>query len=67
MQGKASSPQVIVRDGKPVAVILDLVEYRELLERAEDAADLEALEELRSEPMEFRSLQEFLDEYSPDA
>jgi PHD/YefM family antitoxin component YafN of YafNO toxin-antitoxin module len=62
----STSPEIVVRDGKPVAVILDIEEYRELLERLEDLEGLRALERLRREPQEFRRLDEFLAEYSPD-
>lgn len=40
MKARTLYPGVIVRDGKPVAVILDIEEYREILERLEDAEDL---------------------------
>ena len=53
--------EVIYRDGKPVAVILDIEEYREMLERLEDAEDLAVLEEMREKPLSFRRLDEFLD------
>ncbi len=32
--------ELVYRDGKPAAVILDIAEYEELLERAEDLDDL---------------------------
>jgi len=66
MKTEKAPPQVVVRGGEPVAVILDLDEYRDLLERAEDADDLAALDEMRREPLEFRRLQDFLDEQSAD-
>ena len=56
----------MIRNGKPSAVILDIEEYREMLERLEDADDLALLEDIRSKPMKFRKLDEFLEEYSPD-
>jgi hypothetical protein len=59
------APEMIIRDGKPVAVILDIEEYREILERLDDQEDLKALQELREGPLEFRPLDEFLAEYSP--
>lgn len=40
-------PQIVLRNGKPVAVILDIKKYEELLERAEDAADLRTLRAMR--------------------
>ena len=59
------APQIVYREGKPVAVILDIEVYREMLERLEDAEDLRMLEEMRNKPLSFRSVDEFLAEYSP--
>lgn len=58
--------EIVIRDGKPVAVILDIDEYQEMLERIEDLDDLKMLEEMRKKPLKFRKLEEFLKEYSPD-
>ena len=55
-------PEFVYRDGKPVAVILDIDEYRELLERLEDIEDLKMLEEMRKKPLHFRELDDFLRE-----
>ena len=52
--------EVIYRDGKPAAVILEIGEYEELLERIEDSDDLRALREMRKRPLKFRKLDEFL-------
>ena len=62
---KMKSKEIIVRDGEPVAVILDIDEYREILERLEDAEDLRTLQEMREKPLHFRKLDEFLKEYGP--
>jgi prevent-host-death family protein len=67
MKTQTTSPEIVVRDGKPVAVIIDIEEYRELLERLEDLEDLKALDELRREPLQLRRLEDFLAEHSPDA
>jgi PHD/YefM family antitoxin component YafN of YafNO toxin-antitoxin module len=64
---KRSEPEIVLRGGKPAAVILDIEHYRELLERAEDAADLKALRTMRRRPVKFRRLDDFLKSYSPDA
>jgi PHD/YefM family antitoxin component YafN of YafNO toxin-antitoxin module len=48
--------ELVYRDGKPAAVILDIAEYEELLERAEDLDDLRALRRMREHPLRFRSL-----------
>lgn len=59
------APGIILRDGKPAEVILDIDEYREMLERLEDMEDLIALEEMRKGPLEFKKLDDFLNEYMP--
>lgn len=64
-RSKKKGPDVILRDGKPAAVILDINEYQEMLERLEDVEDLKALERMRQRPLKFRSLEDFLKEYSP--
>ena len=48
MNGKTErrSPEIVLRNGKPVAVILDIDEYREMLEQLEDWEGLEILENL---------------------
>jgi hypothetical protein len=58
--------ELVYRDGKPAAVILDIAEYEELLERAEDLDDLRALRRMREHPLHYRSLSEVLGEQSPD-
>jgi PHD/YefM family antitoxin component YafN of YafNO toxin-antitoxin module len=58
-------PEIILRKGKPTAVILDIDEYQEMLERLEDMEDLKLLEKIRKKPLNFRKLNEFLKEYSP--
>ena len=63
--GKAKNPEIVLRDGKAVAVILDIKEYRGMLKRLEDIEDLQVLEEMRKKPLKFRRLEEFLGEYSP--
>lgn len=57
--------EIVLRDGKPSAVILDIDEYQEMLERLEDLEDLEMLQEMREKPLSFRKLDEFLEEYHP--
>jgi hypothetical protein len=36
---KKKTPDIVFREGKPVAVILDIDEYQELLKRLEDKHD----------------------------
>jgi PHD/YefM family antitoxin component YafN of YafNO toxin-antitoxin module len=56
-------PEMVYRNGKPVAVILDIASYTELLERLEDMEDLRALNEMKKEPQEWVSLDELLEEF----
>lgn len=67
MKGKAKGKglEIVVREGKPAAVIVDIDEYKEMLERLEDLEDLRMLEEMRSKPLKFKKLEEFLEEFGP--
>ena len=67
MKGRAKkkAPEIILREGKPSAVILDIEDYRELLERLEDLEDLAVLQEMRKKTLKFRKLDDFLKEYQP--
>ena len=62
---KRKAPEIVFQEGKPKAVILDIDEYREILERLEDLEDLEMLKEMRKKPLKFRKLEDFLREYRP--
>ena len=57
---KRQDPEIVMRGGKPTAVILGIEEYRKLLERLEDAEDLKALKAMRKKPLKFRKLEDFL-------
>lgn len=61
---KKKPPEIVIRDSKPVAVILDIADYQEILERLEDAEDLRMLQEMRKKPLHFRKLNDFLKEYN---
>ncbi len=65
MRGKSKKKalEIVLREGKPAAVILDIDEYREMLERLEDVEDLRILREMRKRPLKFRKLDDFLREY----
>ena len=67
MKGKAKrkAPEIVLREGKPSAVILDIDDYREMLERLEEIEDLNMLKEMRKRPLKFRKLEDFLKEYQP--
>jgi len=64
-KAKKREPEIVLRNGKPAAVILDIDAYQELLERLEDVEDLKMLAEMRKKPLKFRKLEEFLAEYQP--
>ncbi len=55
------TPEIVLRNGKPAAVILDIDEYQEMLERLEDLDDLKMLEEMKKRPLKFRKLEELID------
>jgi PHD/YefM family antitoxin component YafN of YafNO toxin-antitoxin module len=61
---KRKDPEIVMRHGKPAAVILDIEEYRTLLERVEDAEDLKLLNTMKKRPLKFRKLEDFLRESS---
>ena len=57
---KRKDPEIVMRAGKPTAVILGIEEYRQLLERVEDAEDLKNLKAMRKRPLKFRKFDDFL-------
>ena len=61
-KAKRKEPEIIFRGGKPAAVIIDIDEYQEMLERMEDAEDLKILAEMRQKPLKFKRLEDFLAE-----
>ena len=61
-KAKRKEPEIIFREGKPAAVILDIDDYQEMLERLEDAEDLKILAEMRQKPLKFKRLEDFLAE-----
>ncbi len=67
MKARRKDLEIVLRDGKPSAVILDIDEYRKMLERLEDTEDLRALSAMRKKPLKFRKLEDFLREYTPRA
>jgi hypothetical protein len=60
MKTPTQKTEIIMRDGKPVDVILDIDIYEQMLEQIEGIEDLEYLEIIRQQPLEFRSLDDFL-------
>ena len=59
-----SKPRIVLENGQPSAVILNIDDYVEMLERLDDLEDLEMLRKMRERPLEFRSLDSFLQEQS---
>ncbi len=64
-KARKKAPEIILRNGKPAAVILDIEAYQEMLERLEDIEDLKMLAEMRKKPLKFKKLEDFLEEYQP--
>ena len=60
MKAALSEPEIITRKGKPVSVILHIKEYREIMERLEDAADVAWLKKTRRKAMHYRPLEDVL-------
>lgn len=57
-----AKPQVIMKDGRPSAVIIEINDYRELLEKLEDKEDLADLEKIRMGGMQVRKFKDYLAE-----
>lgn len=54
--------QIVLENGRPSAVILDIAEYESLLDRAEDAEDLRTLRAMRKRTLHFRKVEDYLKE-----
>ena len=65
MKAKRKTPEYVVQNGNPTAVIVPIEEYRDMLERLEDAEDLKTLRAMRKSPLKLRRLEDFLMERSP--
>jgi hypothetical protein len=64
MKASAREPEIVTRNGKPVSVI-PIKDYKELLERAEDAEDVAWLKRTRRKKLQYRPLEEYLAERRP--
>jgi hypothetical protein len=53
-------PQVVVKDGKPIAVLLDIADYEALLELAEQKEDMKAIRAMKKRDWETISFEEYL-------
>jgi len=62
---KKKNPEIVLKNGRPAAVILDIDTYKEMLKQLEDMEDLRTLEDMRKKPLKFRKLDDFLKEYNP--
>ena len=56
--------QVILKNGKPSAVIIDFKKFLNLLDLIEDREDMKELEKLRKRSLKFRKFEDFLKGYS---
>lgn len=61
MKSDVTLPDLIVRDGKTIAVVLPIEEYREMLEDLEDVDGLKALDEIYEKPLKIQNEDEILD------
>lgn len=53
-------PQVVVKNGKPVAVLLDIDDYESLLELAEQKDDMKAIRAMKKRDWQTTSFDEYL-------
>ncbi len=59
----SKNPEVIYRNNKPVSVIIDLEEYKKMLERLDDIEDIAFINDIKNKPLKFRKLDDFLIEF----
>jgi hypothetical protein len=60
-----SEPEIVLRNGKPVSVILSIKVYEKLIERVEASEDVRWLNKARQHPMRFRPLGDYLSKRKP--
>lgn len=53
-------PEIVMKNGRPSAVILDIHEYQETLERLEDLDDLRYVQKIKKQGTKFTSLEDYL-------
>ena len=58
-----TKPQLVMKNGRPNAVIIDIKDYRKMLERLEDKEDLDDLVKIRTSTPSFRKFDDFLAEH----
>jgi PHD/YefM family antitoxin component YafN of YafNO toxin-antitoxin module len=59
-----TKPQLVMKDGKPNAIIIDIKDYRKLLERLEDKEDIADLAKMRNAGLNVRKLSDFLTDHN---
>jgi PHD/YefM family antitoxin component YafN of YafNO toxin-antitoxin module len=64
MKNTFAEPEIVTRNGKPVSVILPIKDYREIMERLEDADDVAYLKKARRKPLHYRPLEDVLADLS---
>jgi len=57
---KKRNPEIVFKNGKPSAVIIDIREYEELLEQVEDTEDIKVLRAMRKKPLRYTKLDDVL-------
>lgn len=60
MKAAFAEPEIVTKNGKPVSVILSIKDYREIMERLEDADDVAWLKKARRRPLHYRPLEDVL-------
>jgi antitoxin (DNA-binding transcriptional repressor) of toxin-antitoxin stability system len=60
MKAALPEPEIVTKKGKPVSVILPIKQYREMIERLEDADDVASLKRARRKKLYYRPLEEVL-------
>ena len=56
----ATKPQIIIKNGKPNAVVLAIKDYERLLELLEDKNDLADLKRIKKSGTSFRNIDEYV-------
>ena len=62
---KKRLPEIVLKNDKPSAVILNINVYKEMLEQLEDVEDIKMLADMRKRHLKFRSFDDFMKEHNP--
>ena len=60
MKRALPEPDIVIRNGKPVSVILPIKRYQEIMERLEDVNDVAWLKKARRGKLQYRPLDDVL-------